>query len=86
VARIDNKFVPDRLKIGLEKIAVERNISLNQLTIEILEEYLKSTFSFESEKKFTDSMNNVSISVNKNTITLEKYIESNNKLINILTE
>lgn len=93
MARIDNKFVPDRLKSALEKIADERKISLNQLTIEILEDYTKNKFSFESEKKFTDTMSMITIAMNKNTEILEHYIESNNilietnkKLIDILTD
>lgn len=93
MARIDNKVVPDSLKETLDRIAMERNISLNQLTNEILEDYTKNKFSFESQRKFTDTMNKVIIAMNKNTETLEHYIESNNilmetnkKLIDILTD
>ncbi|OJF96177.1 hypothetical protein [Alkalibacterium sp. 20] len=86
MARIDNKVVPKSLKDALDKEAVTRNISLNQLTTEILENYIEKKYSFESEKRFTDSMNNVSIAINKNTEILEKYIEANNKMLNILLE
>lgn len=86
MARIDNKFVPDSLKKALEKDALERNISLNQLTNEVLEDYTKNKYSFESEKRFTESMNKVTIALNKNTETLEKYIESNLELVKTLLE
>lgn len=86
MARIDNKFVPETLKTALEKESVERSISLNQLTIEILEDYTKNKYSFESEKRFTDSLNRITISINKNTETLEKYIDTNLKLIDTLLE
>lgn len=86
MARIDTKLLRDSLKILLEKEASERSISLNELTTEIFENYVSNKHSFESEKKFTEAMNNVSISMNKNTEVLERYIESNNKMIEILLD
>ena len=59
---------------------------INKLTTEIFEDYTKHRYSFESEKQFTNAMNHVAIAMNKNTEILEKYIESNAKLIDILTE
>lgn len=81
MARIDNKVVPESLKESLEREALSRNISLNQLTNEILEDYTKHKFSFESEKRFTDTISKVTVAMNMNTEILEKYIESNNTLI-----
>ena len=86
MARIDTNNISDSLKLLLENEAVDRNISLNQLTTEIFEDYTKSKHSFESEKRFTNSLNNVAIALNKNTETLETYIKSNAKLIELLTE
>jgi len=86
MARIDTKNLSDSLKYLLEKEAAEKNLSLNKLTKEIFEDYTKHRYSFESEKQFTNAMNHVAIAMNKNTEILEKYIENNAKLIDILTE
>lgn len=86
MARIDTKNIPDYLKYLLENEALERNLSLNKLTLEIFEDYTKDKLSFESEKRFNDSMNHVVKTLNKNTETLEKYIKSNAMIIDLLTE
>jgi len=86
MARIDTKKISESLKLTLEKEANERSISLNELTSEIFEEHAIKKLRFESEKKFTDSLNNVAIAINRNTKTLEDYIETNIDLINILTD
>ena len=86
MARIDTKNLSDSLKYLLEKEAAEKNLSLNKLTKEIFEDYTKDKLSFESEKRFNDSMNHAIRIMNKNTETLETYIKSNAKLIEILTE
>lgn len=86
MARIDTKNISDSLKQVLDNEAKKRGISLNELTTEIFEEYASMKLSFESEKRFTDSLNHFAIAVNKNTETIEKYIESNKKMIDILTE
>jgi len=86
MARIDTKNLSDSLKYLLEKEAAEKNLSLNKLTKEIFEDYTKDKLSFESEKRFNDSMNQATKNLNKNTEILETYIKSNTKLIEILTE
>lgn len=86
MARIDTKNLSDSLKYLLEKEAAEKNLSLNKLTKEIFEDYTKDKLSFESEKRFNDSMNQAIKILNKNTETVETYIKSNAKLIEILTE
>ena len=86
MARIDIKNISDSLKHLLENEAAERNIPLNKLTTEIFEDYTKHRYSLQSEKLFTNAMNHLAIAMNKNTEILEKYIESNAKLIDILTE
>lgn len=86
MARIDIKNISDSLKHLLENEAAERNLSLNELTKEIFEDYTKDKLSFESEKRFNDSMNQATKTLNKNTEILETYIKSNTKLIEILTE
>ena len=86
MARIDIKNISDSLKHLLENEAAERNIPLNKLTTEIFEDYTKDKLSFESEKRFNDSMNHAIRIMNKNTETLETYIKSNAKLIETLTE
>jgi len=86
MARIDTKNLSDSLKYLLEKEAAEKNLSLNKLTKEIFEDYTKDKLSFESEKRFNDSMNQATKTLNKNTEILETYIKSNTKLIEILTE
>ena len=86
MARIDTKNLSDSLKYLLEKEAAEKNLSLNKLTKEIFEDYTKDKLSFESEKRFNDSMNQATKILNKNTEILETYIKSNTKLIEILTE
>lgn len=86
MARIDTKNIPDSLKYLLEKEAAQRNISLNQLTVEIFDDYINNRYGLESKKQFENAMNHVAIAMNKNTEILEKYIESNAKLIDILTD
>ena len=86
MARIDTKNLSDSLKYLLEKEAAEKNLSLNKLAKEIFEDYTKDKLSFESEKRFNDSMNQATKTLNKNTEILETYIKSNTKLIEILTE
>ena len=86
MARIDTKNLSDSLKYLLEKEAAEKNLSLNKLTKEIFEDYTKDKLSFKSEERFNDSMNQAIKILNKNTETLETYIKSNAKLIEILTE
>ena len=85
MARIDIKNISDSLKHLLENEAAERNIPLNKLTTEILEDYTKDKLSFESEKRFNDSMNQATKTLNKNTEILETYIKSNTKLISYIT-
>ena len=86
MARIDTKNLSESLKYLLEKEAAEKNLSLNKLTKEIFEDYTKDKLSFKSEERFNDSMNQAIKILNKNTETLETYIKSNAKLIEILTE
>ena len=86
MARIDIKNISDSLKHLLENEAAERNLSLNELTKEIFEDYTKDKLSFKSEERFNDSMNHAIRIMNKNTETLETYIKSNAKLIETLTE
>ncbi|AGY83046.1 hypothetical protein [Carnobacterium inhibens] len=86
MARIDTKNLSDSLKYFLEKEAAEKNLSLNKLTKEIFEDYTKDKLSFESEKRFNDSINQAIKILNKNTETVDTYIKSNAKLIEILTE
>ena len=86
MARIDTKNLSDSLKYFLEKEAAEKNLSLNKLTKEIFEDYTKDKLSFESEKRFNDSINQAIKILNKNTETVDTYIKSNAKLIDILTE
>lgn len=86
MARVYTKNLSESLKYLLEKEAAEKNLSLNKLTKEIFEDYTKDKLSFESEKRFNDSMNQATKILNKNTEILETYIKSNAKLIEILTE
>lgn len=86
MARIDTKNISDNLKLVIEEEAEKRNISLNTLSKEIFEDYAKNKYSFETEKRYTESINKVTVALNKNTETLEKYIESNMKLINALLD
>ena len=86
MARVYTKNLSESLKYLLEKEAAEKNLSLNKLTKEIFEDYTKDKLSFESEKRFNDSMNQATKTLNKNTEILETYIKSNTKLIEILTE
>ena len=55
MARIDTKNIPDSLKYLLEKEAAQRNISLNQLTVEIFDDYINNRYGLESKKQFENA-------------------------------